>query len=136
MIDAVNVATQSVDANAMAVFANTRVCTGCSARHEQGTGRFVLLKPGVYEIAFNGNVSLPTGAAVAPIILDILQDGEVVAGSKMIFTPAAVSTLGNVSATVLVRVYESCGCSSLGVRNSSTQAISMQDANLVITRHC
>lgn len=136
MIDAVNVSTQLVASNATVVFANTRVYTGCSARHERGSGRFVLLKPGVYEVEFNGNVSLPTGATVAPIILDILQDGEAVAGSKMIFTPAAVDTLGNISATVLIRVYDHCCCSSLGVRNSTTQDINVQDANFIITRHC
>lgn len=136
MIDAVNVATQLVASNATVVFANTRVCTGCSARHERGSGRFVLLKPGVYEVEFNANVSLPTGATVTPIVMDILQDGEAVAGSKMIFTPAAVDTLGNISATVLIRVYECGCCSSLGVRNSTAQAINVQDANFVITRHC
>ena len=136
MIDAVNVATQAVATNATVVFASTRVFTGCSARHECGSGRFVLLKPGVYEVSFNANVSLPTGATVAPITMDILQDGEALAGSRMIYTPAAVEELGNISATVLVRVYECGCCSTVSVRNSTTQAIDVQDANLVITRHC
>ena len=136
MIDAVNVATQAVATNGTVVFANTHIHTGCSARHERGSGRFVLLKPGIYEVEFNANVSLPAGAAVAPIVMEIIQDGEAVAGSKMIFTPAAVDTLGNISATILVRVYECGCCSTLGVRNSSTQAINVQDANFVITRHC
>ena len=136
MIDAINVATQTVAAGAPVLFANTRIQTGCSARHERGSGRFVLLKPGVYEVAFNANVSLPTGATVAPITLDIVQDGETVAGSKMIFTPAAVDTLGNVSTTLLVRVYECGCCSSIGVRNDTTQSVNIQDANFVVTRHC
>ena len=136
MIDAVNVATQSVATGAIVLFGSTRIATGCSARHEPGSGRFVLLKPGVYEVEFNANVSLPTGAAVGPIELNIVQDGEAIAGSKMIYTPAAVTTLGNISATVLVRVYEQCCCTTLSVRNDSTTAVDVQDANLVITRHC
>lgn len=136
MIDAVNVAAQTVATNATVLFGSTRVHTGCSARHEQGSGRFVLLKPGVYEVEFNANVALPTGATAGPITLDILQEGEAVAGSKMIFTPAAAATLGNVSTTVLVRVYEQCCCTSLSVRNSTTVPITVQDANFVITRHC
>ena len=136
MIDAVNVATQAVATNGTVVFANTRIHTGCSARHEQGSGRFVLLKPGIYEVEFNANVSLPTGATVGPITLDIIQDGEAIAGSKMIFTPAAVNEIGNVSATVLVRVYECGCCASLAVRNDTPSAINVQDANFVITRHC
>lgn len=136
MIDAVNVATQSVATNGSVLFSSTRICTGCSARHEQGSGRFVLLKPGIYEVEFNANVSLPTGATVGPITLDIIQDGEAIAGSKMIFTPAAVNEIGNVSATVLVRVYECGCCASLAVRNDTPSAINIQDANFVITRHC
>lgn len=135
MIDAVNVATQSVVTNGNVLFNSTRICTGCSARHEQGSGRFVLLKPGIYEVAFNANVSLPTGATVGPITLNITQDGEDIAGSAMITTPAAVEQLDNVSATVLVRVYEGC-CASLAVNNATTSTINVQDANFVITRHC
>ena len=137
MIDAVNVATQTVAINGTVIFGSTRILTGCSARHEPGSGRFVLLKPGVYEVEFNANVSIPTGGTVGPITLTIVQDGEAVAGSKMIFTPAAVDELGNVSATVLVRVYEQCCCTSLSVRNDTpATTINVQDANFVITRHC
>ena len=136
MIDAVNVATQSIATNAVVLFNSTRIHTGCSARHEPGSGRFVLLKPGIYEVEFNANVSLPEGATVGPIELDIVQDGEAVAGGKMIYTPAAVDTLGNVSATILVRVYEQGCCTTLSVRNDSATAINVQDANFVITRHC
>lgn len=136
MIDAVNVVTQSVATNAIVLFGSTRIATGCSARHEPGSGRFVLLKPGIYEVEFNANVSLPEGATVGPIELDIVQDGEAIAGSKMIFTPAAVDVLGNVSATVLVRVYEQGCCTTLSVRNDSATAVNVQDANFVITRHC
>ena len=136
MIDAVNVAPQSIASNAIVTFNSTRIQTGCSARHESGSGRFVLLKPGVYEVDFNANVSLPTGAAVAPITLSVVQDGEAVAGSRMIYTPTATETLGNVSATVLIRVYEQCCCTSLSVRNDSTGIVDVQDANFVITRHC
>lgn len=137
MIDAVNVATQSVAPNAVVLFNSTRIHTGCSARHEPGSGRFALLKPGVYEVEFNANVSIPTGGAVGPITLSIVQDGEAVAGSKMILTPAAVNELGNVSATILARVYEQCCCSSLSVRNDTpATTINVQDANLIVARHC
>lgn len=136
MIDAVNVAPQVVTTNGVVLFNSTRILTGCSARHEQGSGRFVLLKPGIYEVEFNANVSLPTDATVGPITLDIMQEGEPVAGSRMIYTPAAVDVLGNVSATILVRVYECGCCASLSVRNSSPTSINVQDANFVITRHC
>ena len=136
MIDAVSVATQTVAAGDVVIFNNTRIRTGCSARHETGSGRFVLLQPGVYEVEFNANVSLPTGAAVGPITMSIVQDGETVAGSRVIYTPAAVETIGSVAATVLVRVYETCCCSNVSVSNDTSTDIVVQDANFVITRHC
>lgn len=136
MIDAVNVASQTVEANGNVLFGSTRIYTGCSAKHEQGSGRFVLLKPGVYLVSFNANVSLPATGTEGPITLSIAQDGEDIAGTAMVFTPAAVSTLGNIAVTTLVQLCQPCCCSTLTVHNDTTQAISVQDANFVITRQC
>lgn len=135
MIDAVNVPVQSVAPNGSVLFASTRICTGCSVRHEEGSSRFVALKPGVYQVAFNANVTTPTGDVATPLQFEITQDGEVVAGSKMVVTPAAVGTLVNISTTVLIRVFCDC-CVSIGVRNTGTSTANVQDANFVITREC
>lgn len=135
MIDAVNVPVQNVAVNGSVLFANTRIRTGCSVRHEEGSGRFVTLKPGVYQVAFNANITTPTGGALGPLQLEITQEGEVVAGSKMVGTPAAIGTLVNVSTVVLIRVYCDC-CVSLGVRNTGALPMDVQDANFVITREC
>lgn len=135
MIDAVNVPVQTVAINGTVLFGQTRIFTGCSVRHEAGSGRFVALKPGVYEATFSGNVSIPEGGTVAPIILDITQDGEMVAGSRMMHTPAAVATPENISTTVLIRVYPGC-CVPIGVANIGTTAINVEDANFTITREC
>lgn len=135
MIDAVNVPVQTVAVNSTVLFGQTRIFTGCSARHEEGSGRFVALKPGIYEVSFNGNVSIPTGGTVAPIILDITQDGEVVAGSRMQHTPAAVATPESVSVTTLIQVYPGC-CVPISVRNDGTTPINIEDANFTITREC
>ena len=135
MIDAVNVPVQIVVPNGSVLFNSTRVRAGCSARHEEGSARFVALKPGVYRVAFNANVSIPTGVTVAPISLDIIADGDAVPGGRMLTTPAAVATPQSVSSLVLIKVYCNC-CVSLAVRNTGTTNINVQDANFVITREC
>lgn len=135
MIDAVNVPVQTVAANGTVLFQNTRICTGCSVRHEQGSGRFVALKPGVYEVTYSGNVSTPAGATITQIILDLVQDGEAVAGSRVLLTPATAGVPTTFSRTILIRVFCDC-CVSLSVRNSGTTSINIQDANFVITREC
>ena len=135
MIDAVNVPVQTVAVNSNVLFQSTRISTGCSVRHEQGSGRFVALKPGVYEVTFSGNVSIPAGTTVAQIVLDLLQDGEPVAGSIVLLTPATAGVPAAFSRTVLIRVFCDC-CVSLSVRNSGTTPVNIQDANFVITREC
>lgn len=136
MIDAVNAPVQTVASQGVVLFGSTRISTGCSVRHEQGSGRFVATKPGIYKVSFNANVAIPAGGTIAPITLNILQDGDPLAGTQMIATPAAAGDLYNVSATTLVKVYQCCGCTSIGVQNSGVASIEVQDANFVITREC
>lgn len=131
MINAVNVPVQTVAVQAPVLFASTRIKTGCSVRHEQGSSRFVALKPGVYTVSFSGNVAVTAAGAAA---LAIVQDGEEVAGSRMTATLAAAAP-ENVSTTVLIRVFCDC-CIALSVRNVGATAVQVDNANFVITREC
>lgn len=134
MVDAVNVPVQLVAANEPVLFASTRLRTGCATRHEAGSSRVVLLSPGVYKVSFSGNVSIPTGGTVQQTSVAIVQDGEAIPGSTMLYTPAAVAVPGNIATDVLVRVYPCCATSTLSVRNTGAGSINMQDANIVVTR--
>ena len=120
MIDAVNVAAQTVNVNSPVLFGSTRIKTGCAIRHEEGSGRFVLLKPGVYEISFSANM---TSATAATATFNITQDGEQLAGAKIVSTIAAAG-VNNVSCTTLARVYCS-DVSSVSITNIGTTAITV-----------
>ena len=135
MINAVNVPTQTVPAGGIVLFGNTRIKTGCSVRHEPGSGRFVALKPGIYKVSFSGNVSIPTGGTVAEIQLNITQDGEMVAGSTMKHTPAAVATPENISTTVLIQAYPGC-CVPISISNPTGAPVDIDNANFEINREC
>ena len=87
-----------------------------------------------YQVAFHANIQVPTGGTVEAISLAIYVDGEEDPSSEMIFTPAAVEEFGNVGADIIVSVPWICRCSSVSVRNTSDQAIEVQNANIVITR--
>lgn len=134
MVNAVNVPVQTVEANGPVLFASTRLRTGCATRHEAGSGRIILLSPGVYRVSFSGNVSIPTGGTVQQTSVSIIQDGEAISGSNMLYTPAAVAVPGNIATDVLVRVYPCCATSTLSVRNTGAGTINIQDANIVVTR--
>ena len=84
-----------------------------------------------YQVAFHANIQIPEGGEVEPISLAIAIDGEVDASSIMTITPVAVEELGNVVADVIVAVPCICRCSSVSVRNVSTQPIQVVNANIV-----
>lgn len=86
-------------------------------------------------------VTQSNNSAISPQMLQqlqpsvaIAQDGEPIAGSTMLYTPAAVAVPGNISADVLVRVYQCCSTSTISVRNTGADTINIQDANIVVTR--
>lgn len=131
MIDSVNVATQSVAVNAPVLFGSTRIKTGCTVRHESGSGRFVLTKPGIYKVTFNGTIS---AAEATTAILNIMQDGEAIAGAQIQTSVAAAPEVVSGSVTTLIKVY---GCdSAVSVTNLGTTALNISNANIVITREC
>lgn len=131
MINAVNVASQSVAVNSPVLFGATRIKTGCSVRHEQGSGRFVLLKPGIYRVSFNASLS---AAAATTAILNITQDGEQIAGAN-ITSGVDPTSIESVSVTTLLRVYCS-DVSSVSITNIGTTEINVAQANFVIERVC
>lgn len=88
----------------------------------------------IYLVSFHANIAVPEDPAgtVEPISLALAVDGEIDPSSTMIYTPAAVGDFGNVGAAILVEVPWICRCASVSVRNTSTQAIEVQNANLII----
>lgn len=88
-----------------------------------------------YLVSFHANIAVPTDPAgtVEAISLALAVDGEIDPSSTMIFVPAAAGDFGNVGAEILVTVPFMCTCSGVSVRNTSTQPITVQNANLVIS---
>lgn len=84
-----------------------------------------------YTVSFHANISIPTGGTVEEISLAVFIDGEEDPSSAMIITPAAVEELGNVGAEIIVSVPCICRCSAVSIRNTSGQAINVENANIV-----
>ena len=132
-------AVESVSLNSAIPFVDSIPCNRGYVFHQSSTGIFVLRgivnNPRAcfarYNIEFTGNIAIPEGGAVTPIATAIVVSGESRDGSRSIFTPAAVDEFGNVGADVIVSVPCICGCSSVSVRNISTQPIEVRNANIV-----
>lgn len=140
-------AVQEVALNAPILFTSSIPCNRGYIYHEDGTGIFTLR--GIttncfarYQVTYNGNIALPTGAAVTPIAVAIAVSGEPRLTSRAIFTPAAAEEYGNVTSTAIVTVPKGC-CFNVSVDAvpattdptvTPAPVIDVQNSNLVITR--
>ena len=131
-------ALQTVLANQNVVFTDNVVCGSASIMHRAGSGLITLR--GItnqcrarFKVSFGGNIAIPTGGTVEAISLAISLEGEPIGPTTMIVTPAAVEEFFNVSSNIYVDVPRGC-CLSIGVRNTNTQSILVQNANLIVER--
>lgn len=142
-------AVQTVNPGEAVVFTtNVFPCTRGFVRNRQGTGNFLLNgwvpqnqngccccqpKSANYFIDCGCNIAIPTGGTVEAISVALTIDGTTIPASQMIVTPAAVEQYFNVSRAIAVPVWRGC-CQTVTLRNTSTQAILVQNANIVFTR--
>ena len=131
-------AVQTVATNQDVLFSDTAVDGNCSIIHREGSGLVTLR--GItsqyrarYRVFFGGNIAIPSGGTVGEISLAIAINGEAVGPATMIETPAAAEEFSNVSASVFIDVPNGC-CTTVSVTNISSQAISVQNANLIVER--
>lgn len=129
---------QTVLAGANVQFTDTVVPGKACTMHRPGSG-LVSLRGltdqcrARYKISFGGNIAVPTGGTVGAISLAIAIDGEAIAATTMTVTPAAVEEFFNVFGAVYLDIPRGC-CSQISVKNVNTQAIEVQNANLIIER--
>lgn len=133
MIELLNVLPQTVAVNGNVLFTSTAVHTGRCERHRDGSGVLTLTAPGRYLIGFSGNIAVPTGETVGEVSLGIALDGEILPGSTMRATPAAVEEYFNVATTHYVDVYCNC-CVSISVQNGGDVPVLVDNPNLTAVR--
>lgn len=134
-----NIELQTVALNQNVVFDETPICPTKCITHREGSGIIRLrgLTNGQckarFLVSFSGNIQIPTGGTAEAISLAIAVDGEPLQSTQMIVTPAAVENFFNVSSQVYIDVPCGC-CTTVAVENTSTQAIEVQNANLIAVR--
>lgn len=120
------------------LFTETPICPTRGITHREGSGIVRVNGNGSqgrarYLVAFSGNIQIPTGGTVGEISVAISIDGEHLASTQMIATPAAVENFFNVSAQAYIDVHCGC-CATIAVENTSDQAIEVQNSNLIVVR--
>ena len=109
-----------------------------SVMHRDGSGLITLRgnsrnRFSAYRVTYSSNIAIPADGTVEPISFAIGLNGETLATSTAIVTPAAVSNFWHVSDTTDVLVPNGC-CVQISLKNISTQAIEAQNTNLTIER--
>lgn len=135
MINSVNVAEQTVAVDGNVIFDTDRVRTRACAcggwlQHDNGSGVFTIVRPGIYKVEFNANV---TSAVVGDTTLAIESNGEVIGGTEMDYIVAVAGDYQNVSASTLVAI-QPYSSRSVSVANLSADEVTVDDANIIITR--
>lgn len=141
-------ALQTVNPGEAIIFTESPVpCMRGLVRHRDETGNFLLSgylpysygcpccrqRSATYLVDFGANVALPTGSTIDQISLAITVDGATVPSSTMIVTPVAVEEFFNVSRAINVEIWRGC-CETVTVRNTGTQPILVQNANIIFDR--
>lgn len=147
MCESTAVAAQTVNPGETVVFTvTTEPCARGFVRHRDGIGNFMLSgavpnggcpcnrnKQAEYMVSFGANVAIPEGGTVAEIALAFVVGNATVPASAMRVTPAAVNEFFNVNRSMSVDIWNGC-CENLAVRNIGTEPITVQEANIVISR--
>lgn len=131
-------AIQTVAVNQDILFTDDPVRGNNSIMHREGSGLVTLR--GItcqckarFRIFFGANIAVPEGGTAGAISASIAISGEAIPTSSMIVTPAAVDEYFNVSASLFIDVPAGC-CTNISVKNTSDQAINVQNANIIVER--
>lgn len=152
MAEWTSVAVQTVNPGESIVFTENPVpCTRGLILHRDDSGAFFMkgietnntsgctccccCRPKVvnYDVDFGANIAVPTGQTVGPISVAFALDGNTLAGTEMIVTPAAVEEFFNVSRDTNVSIWKGC-CQTLSIRNTSTIPILVESANVTFEK--
>ena len=130
---------QTVAAGQNLPFTETAVKGSSCVVHREGAGIVTLrgLTNGQcfarFKVSFGGNIAIPTGGTVGAISVALAVGGEALNSATAIVTPAAVDQYSNVFMAVFVEVPRGC-CVTVALKNTSAQAISIANSNLIVER--
>ena len=135
MINSYTITSQAVDVNDTLNFNVSRILTGCTVKHTDGSASFVLAKPGYYYVTFNADV---TGTTAGNVTAQLINGATPVPGASATST-IAVDGVENLAFATIVRVLPSCSVidntTTLTVVNSGVAA-TYTNVNINITKLC
>lgn len=138
MAEFTSVVTQTVAAGQNLPLTETATKAPACIVHRAGSGLVTLRGltnqcKARFKVSFGGNIAIPTGGTVGPVSVALAVGGEALNSATAIVTPAAVENYFNVFVAAFIEVPRGC-CVSVAVKNTSTQAVSIANSNLIVER--
>ena len=139
MAEFTSVATQTVAVGQNLPLTETAAKAPACIVHRAGSGLVTLrgLTSGQcrarFKVSFGGNIAIPTGGTVGPVSVALAVGGEPLSSATAIVTPAAVENYFNVFVAAFIEVTRGC-CVTVAVKNTSAQAVSIANSNLIVER--
>ena len=138
MAEFTNANIQTIAAGQNVPLTETAVSTKPCILHREGSGLVTLRGltnqcKAVFKISYGGNIAIPTGGTVEAITAALSINGEALSSATATVTPAAVENYFNIYVSAQVCVPKGC-CVTIGMRNTSTQAVNFANSNLTVDR--
>lgn len=138
MAEFTSVATQTVAAGQNLPLTETAAKAPACIVHRAGSGLVTLRGltnqcKARFKVSFGSNIAIPAGGTVGPVSVALAVGGEALNSATAIVTPAAVENYFNVFVAAFIEVPRGC-CVTVAVKNTSTQAISIANSNLIVER--
>lgn len=86
-----------------------------------------------FRVSFGANIAIPTGGTVGAITAALAINGEALNSATATVTPAAVENYFNIYVSAFVEVPRGC-CLTVAAKNTSAQAISFANSNMIVER--
>ena len=135
MINSYTITNQSVAVDDTLNFNVTRILTGCTVKHVDGSASFTLTKPGYYYVTFNADV---LGTAAGNVTAELINGSVAVPGATAT-TTIAIGETESIAFATIIRVLPSCAAidntTTLTILNTGVE-VTYTNANINITKLC
>ena len=126
---------QTVAAGQNVPLISTSACGKPCIVHRDGSGLVTLRGltqqcKAKFRVSFGANIAIPTGGTVGAITAALAINGEALNSAV---TPAAVENYFNIYVSAFVEVPRGC-CLTVAAKNTSAQAISFANSNMIVER--
>ena len=137
-----NISSQTVAAGNNVIFTNVQIPGNCSTIFQADSGLVTLRgmtngqRRARFRLKFTGNLKASSSATVSSatlLSLAIARNSETIPSATMIVTVENTTSTYNVGTEVLIDV-PTCCCQTISIKNISSIAVDVLDANLIVER--